>query len=89
MTAPYKPHTELATHTVTNQPPPFEDVNLCKSDRALQSALVAAGDAWAATRASAGADPVGLTPSASSTAGETTWTEWSLGARAAASATRR
>ena len=43
MTAPFRPHTELATHSVTNQPTPFEDVDLFRSDRALQSALVAAG----------------------------------------------
>ncbi|WP_300545375.1 acyl-CoA dehydrogenase family protein [Maricaulis sp.] len=53
MTAPYRPHTELATHSVTNQPPPFEDIDLFKSDRALQSALVAAGGDMHAGRLSA------------------------------------
>lgn len=53
MTAPYKPHTELATHTVTNQPPPFEDVNLYKGDRALGSALAAAGGEMHGERLSA------------------------------------
>ena len=39
----FKPRTELETHTVTNQPPPFEDVNLFTSDAALQDALGHAG----------------------------------------------
>ncbi|MFZ5747114.1 MAG: acyl-CoA dehydrogenase family protein [Pseudomonadota bacterium] len=36
---------ELDTHQVFNQPPPFEDVNLYASDRALQDAVTAAGGA--------------------------------------------
>ncbi len=35
----FKPRTELETHSVTNQPPPFEDINLFTSDVALQEAL--------------------------------------------------
>jgi putative acyl-CoA dehydrogenase len=33
----------LETHDVTNQPPPFENVNLYTSDVALQAAVAAAG----------------------------------------------
>ncbi|NBC23872.1 MAG: DNA alkylation response protein [Gammaproteobacteria bacterium] len=40
---PYKPRTELSTHTVMNQPPPLEDINLFASDQALRGALTAAG----------------------------------------------
>jgi putative acyl-CoA dehydrogenase len=39
----YRPETHLETHDVTNQPPPFEDVNLFTSDIALQEAVAAAG----------------------------------------------
>jgi putative acyl-CoA dehydrogenase len=39
----YRPSTLLETHDVTNQPPPFEDVNLFTSDIALQEAVAAAG----------------------------------------------
>ena len=39
-TTPYrKPLAELATHDVTNQPPPFADVNLYESDWALRGAV--------------------------------------------------
>ena len=31
----YRPRSELETHEVTNQPPPFEDVNLFERDTAL------------------------------------------------------
>lgn len=48
----YKPRTELETHEVTNQPPPFEDVNLFTSDRALQHALGHAGGAMHTARLS-------------------------------------
>ncbi len=41
----YNPRTELATHTVTNQPPPLEDVNLYATDRALRDAVRTAGGA--------------------------------------------
>ena len=40
---PLRPIADLATHTVANQPPPFEDVNLFTSDRALIDAIAAAG----------------------------------------------
>lgn len=33
------PHSVLATHTVANQPPPFEDINLFTSDKPLQAAV--------------------------------------------------
>ncbi len=38
-----RPRSRLETHDVSNQPPPFEDVNLFTSDVALQAAVVAAG----------------------------------------------
>jgi putative acyl-CoA dehydrogenase len=40
-----------ATHTVLNQPPPFEDVNLFTSDLALVEALRREGAEWAEKRA--------------------------------------
>jgi putative acyl-CoA dehydrogenase len=40
---PRRPRSHLETHEVTNQPPPFEDVNLYTGDRALQAAVKAAG----------------------------------------------
>jgi putative acyl-CoA dehydrogenase len=43
-----EPHT---THSVFNQPPPFEDVNLFTSDRALTEALRREGAEWAEERA--------------------------------------
>ncbi len=46
----YKPRTMLETHEVTNQPPPFENVNLFTSDLALQHALGHAGGAAHAGR---------------------------------------
>jgi len=42
-----RPLTELPTHAVSNQPPPFEDVNLWASDRALRDAAEREGGAWA------------------------------------------
>jgi putative acyl-CoA dehydrogenase len=48
----FKPRTHLKTHEVTNQPPPFEDVNLFTSDAALQHALGHAGGAAHAARLS-------------------------------------
>lgn len=42
---PLRPIADLDTHTVANQPPPFEDVNLFASDRALVDAIAAAGGA--------------------------------------------
>ena len=38
-----RPTTELDTHEVFNQPPPFEDVNLLTTDRALADAVGQAG----------------------------------------------
>lgn len=40
--SPLRPRTHLDTHTVTNQPPPFEGVNLFTGDRALREAVAAA-----------------------------------------------
>jgi len=37
----------FATHEVTNQPPPFEDVNLFTSDRPLREGVRAGGGEWA------------------------------------------
>ena len=37
--SPLRPETHLETHDVTNQPPPFENVNLFTSDRALADAV--------------------------------------------------
>ena len=37
--SPLNPRTALATHDVTNQPPPFEDVNLFATDAALREAV--------------------------------------------------
>jgi putative acyl-CoA dehydrogenase len=34
-----RPRSQLATHDVTNQPPPFEDVNLFETDAALRDAV--------------------------------------------------
>ena len=48
----FKPRAELETHSVTNQPPPFEDINLFTSDLALQHALGHAGGALHASRLS-------------------------------------
>ena len=48
-----------ATHTVFNQPPPFEDVNLFTSDRALAEALRREGAEWAEERAWAFGEIVG------------------------------
>ncbi|WP_084395812.1 acyl-CoA dehydrogenase family protein [Henriciella aquimarina] len=40
-----QPTAELETHTVTNQPVPFEEVNLFESDQALRGAVTAFGGA--------------------------------------------
>jgi putative acyl-CoA dehydrogenase len=45
MTMFRRPIAALDTHEVTNQPPPFEDVNLFTSDRALTDAVARAGAA--------------------------------------------
>ena len=42
-----RPLTELPTHTVSNQPPPFEDVNWWSSDVALCEATRREGGEWA------------------------------------------
>jgi putative acyl-CoA dehydrogenase len=47
-----RPRDRLETHDVTNQPPPFEDVNLFTSDVALQAAVAAAGGKTHADRIS-------------------------------------
>jgi len=49
----YRPRADLETHEVSNQPPPFEDVNLFKTDAALQNALKAHGGGAYAKRVSA------------------------------------
>lgn len=43
--APVKPRAQLSTHEVTNQPPPFEDVNLFTSDQVFVEALTREGGA--------------------------------------------
>ncbi|HEX4960307.1 MAG TPA: isovaleryl-CoA dehydrogenase [Thermoanaerobaculia bacterium] len=48
-----------ATHTVFNQAPPFEDVNLFTTDKALAEALQREGSAWAEERARAFGEIVG------------------------------
>ncbi len=45
-----RPLTELPTHTVRNQPPPFEDVNWWSSDVALCEATRREGGEWAEPR---------------------------------------
>ncbi|HET7335519.1 MAG TPA: acyl-CoA dehydrogenase family protein [Rhizomicrobium sp.] len=41
----FHPRTQLETHDVTNQPPPFEDINLFTSDVALGDAVASSGAA--------------------------------------------
>ncbi|HEY1638618.1 MAG TPA: acyl-CoA dehydrogenase family protein, partial [Rhizomicrobium sp.] len=41
--SPLRPHSQLETHDVFNQLPPFEDVNLFTSDVALQEAVTRSG----------------------------------------------
>lgn len=48
----YRPQSELETHTVSNQPEPFGDVDLFLSDRALKGAVEAAGGGVHAARLS-------------------------------------
>ncbi len=43
--APLHPRTALTTHDVTNQPPPFEDVNIFATDRVLNDAVEREGAA--------------------------------------------
>ena len=37
--AHFRPNADLETHAVTNQPPPFEDVNIFETDAALKTAV--------------------------------------------------
>jgi putative acyl-CoA dehydrogenase len=48
-----RPRSQLETHDVFNQPPPFEDVNLFTSDVALQAVVAAAGGGVHAERLAA------------------------------------
>jgi putative acyl-CoA dehydrogenase len=48
-----RPRSQLETHDVTNQPPPFEEVNLFTSDVAFQAAVAAAGGEMHAQQLSA------------------------------------
>ena len=57
--APLNPRTALATHDVTNQPPPFEDVNIFTTDRALTGAVEREGAAHHAQTLSAFGKRVG------------------------------
>lgn len=45
-----RPRAELATHEVTNQPPPLEDYNLYDADSGLKEALHRHGAGWAEER---------------------------------------
>ncbi|GEQ97553.1 acyl-CoA dehydrogenase [Iodidimonas gelatinilytica] len=49
----YRPMTDLATHDVTNQPPPLVDYNLFSTDRALVDAVRREGNEEAVQKASA------------------------------------
>jgi len=48
--APRSPIAQLPTHTVTNQPPPLEDINLFDLDRALVDGVRREGADWAEGR---------------------------------------
>lgn len=50
---PYRPRCELATHSVTNQPPALADYNAFETDRALKAALLREGSDWGQAAASA------------------------------------
>ena len=39
----FRPRTDLQTHNVSNQPPPFEDINLFSTDNALKDAVAVNG----------------------------------------------
>ncbi len=54
-----RPIAELDTHEVFNQPPPFEDVNLFATDRALVDAVARAGGGGHGERLTALGDQVG------------------------------
>jgi len=45
--APRTPLTDLPTHSVTNQPPPLENINLFELDAALHEGVTREGAAWA------------------------------------------
>ncbi len=45
-----RPQTQLPTHEITNQPPPFEDIDLWTSDIALREAVARSDGAWAEPR---------------------------------------
>jgi putative acyl-CoA dehydrogenase len=47
----HRPRTQLATHTVTNQPPPLAGYNAFSSDAALASALAREGGGWGTEQA--------------------------------------
>jgi putative acyl-CoA dehydrogenase len=49
----FRPRSQLQTHDVSNQPPPFEDVNLFTSDVAFQAAIAVAGGGTHAERLTA------------------------------------
>jgi putative acyl-CoA dehydrogenase len=50
------------THSVENQPPPLENLNLYESDRALKAAIQREGGGWAAARLGAFGALVGSAP---------------------------
>ncbi|MBI3993246.1 MAG: acyl-CoA dehydrogenase family protein [Candidatus Lambdaproteobacteria bacterium] len=56
-----KPMASLATHEVTNQPPPLEDYNLYELDPVIQQALAREGAGWAADQARALGGELGST----------------------------
>lgn len=56
---PHRPRRELATHTVTNQPPPLIDYNAFDTDVALAAALEREGGGWGIERAHAYGDIAG------------------------------
>ena len=57
--ASHNPILQLATHEVTNQPPPLEGYNLYARDAALSEALRREGAGWAEGRVSAFGDALG------------------------------
>jgi putative acyl-CoA dehydrogenase len=57
--APRDPITDLATHAVSNQPPPLEDYDLYATDPGLKSALEREGAGWAQDQVAAMGRAVG------------------------------
>jgi len=53
MMTPFNPRTALETHDVTNQPPPFEDIDIFRTDKAFVNAVAQAGAGCHASRLSA------------------------------------